>query len=110
MSGVGNADIGLAIFIIIIGLFLVWSFFYFIPVKLWLAARFAHAPVSILSLIGMRLKRIPPSEIVNPLITAVQARVPVTREDLEAHFLAGGNVDTVVDALISADKARIPLT
>lgn len=100
----------LLVIVIVFILFLVWSLFYFVPIKLWLAARFAKTPVSILSLIGMRLKRIPPVAIVNPLIEAVQARVPVVREDLEAHYLAGGNVATVIHALVAADKARIPLT
>jgi len=104
------AGVVLLILIIVVSLFVLWGFFYFVPVKLWLAARFAKAPVSILSLIGMRLKRIPPIAIVNPLIEAVQARVVVNREDLEAHYLAGGNVGTVVHALVAADKARIPLT
>jgi len=96
--------------IAVIVLVLIFSVLYFVPIKLWLAAKFADTPVSILSLIGMRLKRIPPSEIVNPMIAAVQARVPVKRQDLEAHFLAHGNVGLVVQALIEADKARIPLT
>jgi uncharacterized protein YqfA (UPF0365 family) len=105
-----DPQMALAAVAIVAGLFLIWGFFYFVPVKLWLAARFAKAPVSIFSLIGMRLKRIPPSEIVNPMIAAIQARVPVQREDLEAHYLAGGDVHLVVRALVSADKARIPLT
>ncbi|OPZ17034.1 MAG: SigmaW regulon antibacterial [candidate division BRC1 bacterium ADurb.BinA364] len=104
-----NSTLAIAL-VLLFGCFIFFGIlFYFVPIKLWLAARVAHAPVSILSLIGMRLKRIVPSEIVNPMIAAVQARVPVTRTDLEAHYLAGGNVHLVVRALISADKARIPL-
>ncbi len=110
MFPLDSATVGLMILVLVVGLILLWAFFYFVPVKLWLAARFAHAPVSILSLVGMRMKRIPQTEIVNPLITAIQAHIPINREDLEAHYLAGGNVNLVVSALIAADKARIPLT
>lgn len=83
---------------------------YLVPVRLWLAARFSGVPISLFSLIGMRLRRIPPSDIVNPLINAVQAGVPVTRQQLESHWLAGGKVHQVVNALIAAEKAGISLS
>lgn len=86
--------------------FLLWL----IPVRLWVAAFAAGVRVGIVTLIGMRLRRVPPAIIVNPLITAHKAGLTITINQLEAHYLAGGNVYQVVSALISADKANIPLT
>jgi uncharacterized protein YqfA (UPF0365 family) len=83
--------------------------FYFVPFRLWIAAKTSGVPVSMFALIGMRLRRIPPVEIVNPLINAVQADVDVSRAQLESLYLSGGNVPTVVNALIAATKANIPL-
>lgn len=88
-----------------IGLFL-----YFIPVGLWIAAMASGAGVGIGQLIAMRLRRVPPAAIVNPRISAVKAGLQLPVNLLEAHYLAGGNVDRVVLALISADKAGISLT
>jgi len=85
-------------------------FFYYIPFMLWVSAIAAGAPVGLFDLFGMRLRRVVPAEVVNPLIAAVQAGLNVKVKDLEAHYLAGGRVQTVVTALISADKAKIPLT
>ncbi len=93
----------------VILVFAAFVFFYFIPLKLWIAAKMTGVPISLFSLIAMRLRRIPPSDIVNPMIAATQAGVRVSRAALEAHYLAGGRVHMVVNALISADKARIPL-
>ena len=83
--------------------------FTFIPVGLWIAAISAGVRVSLISLVAMRLRRVPPARIINPLIKAEKAGLDVEQNQLEAHFLAGGNVDRVVDALIAADKARIEL-
>jgi uncharacterized protein YqfA (UPF0365 family) len=83
--------------------------FTFIPVGLWIAAISAGVRVSLVSLVAMRLRRVPPARIINPLIKAEKAGLDVEQNQLEAHFLAGGNVDRVVDALIAADKARIEL-
>jgi uncharacterized protein YqfA (UPF0365 family) len=80
-----------------------------IPVGLWVSAVAAGVKVSLLSLVAMRLRRVPPHRIILPLIKADKAGIDVTQDQLEAHFLAGGNVDRVVDALIAADKARIAL-
>lgn len=85
-------------------------FFYFVPVGLWIAARFSGAGVGILQLVAMRLRRVPPASIVNPRISSVKAGFPLPADLLEAHFLAGGDVARVVFALISAQKARIHLT
>ena len=84
-------------------------FFWFIPVGLWISALSAGVKVSIVSLVGMRLRRVAPNKIILPLIKADKAGIPVDQNQLEAHMLAGGNVDRVVDALIAADKAKIPL-
>ena len=84
-------------------------FFFFIPIGLWISALAAGVQVSITSLVGMRLRRVAPARIILPLIKADKAGILVNQNQLEAHFLAGGNVDRVVDALIAADKARITL-
>jgi uncharacterized protein YqfA (UPF0365 family) len=84
--------------------------FYFVPVGLWVAATFSGAQVSIFELIAMRLRRVPPSTIVNSRISAVKAGLDIPVDHLEAHFLAGGHVERVVFALISAEKAGIRLT
>ena len=80
-----------------------------IPVGLWISAVAAGVRVSLVSLVAMRLRRVPPNKIILPLIKADKAGIDVEQNQLEAHYLAGGNVDRVVDALIAADKARIAL-
>lgn len=101
---------GLAfIFIIFIGIVGFFMFLYFVPVGLWITAIFAGVKVTIGSLIGMRIRKVPPSVIVNSLITANKAGIPVTTNELETHYLAGGNVPNVIRALISAEKANISL-
>lgn len=97
----------LFVFLGIVGLFI---FFYFIPVGLWITAVFANVKVTIGELIGMRIRKVPPSVIVNSLITATKAGLTVTTRELETHYLAGGNVPNVIRALISADKANISLS
>jgi hypothetical protein len=83
--------------------------FSFIPVGLWISALAAGVRVGIFTLIGMRLRRVPPAQIVNPLIKADKAGINISVNQLEAHYLAGGNVDRVVNALIAAERAAIPL-
>src|SRR5690606_31621456 len=75
----------------------------------WISAIAAGVKVSLVSLVAMRLRRVPPHRIILPLIKADKAGIEVSQNQLEAHYLAGGNVDRVVDALIAADKARIAL-
>ena len=82
---------------------------YLVPIPLWIAAWASGAYVGLFTLIGMRLRRVPPSTVVNARISAVKAGLDISINDLEAHFLAGGNVVRVVNAMISADKANIPL-
>ncbi len=83
---------------------------YLIPIPLWIAAWASGAYVGLFTLIGMRLRRVPPGTIVTARISAVKAGLDISVNDLEAHYLAGGNVVRVVNALISADKANIPMT
>lgn len=99
-----------AIIVIIIAIILLAILFTFVPVTLWISALAAGVKVSILTLIGMRLRRVTPSRIVNPLIKAHKAGIEVTINQLESHYLAGGNVDRVVNALIAAHRANIALT
>jgi uncharacterized protein YqfA (UPF0365 family) len=102
-------SVGLLIAIIIIAIIILWLFLYFIPLGLWFSAVFARVYVPIGQLIGMRIRKVPPSIIINALVSATKAGLKLNRDDLEAHYLAGGNVRSVVNALISADKANIAL-
>jgi uncharacterized protein YqfA (UPF0365 family) len=102
---------GLSLIIIIAVGFLIILFLYFIPVRLYIAAIASGVKIKIFQdLIGMRLRRVPPSVIVNSMITATKAGIIVEQGKLEAHFLAGGNVPRVINALISADKANLGLS
>ncbi|WP_394373325.1 flotillin-like protein FloA [Algoriphagus marincola] len=92
------------------GIILLFIFLYFVPVNLWITAQFANVRVGIGELIGMRIRKVPPSIIVNSMITATKAGLQLTTNDLETHYLAGGNVPNVIRALISADKANINLS
>ncbi|MDR3148660.1 MAG: flotillin-like protein FloA [Oscillospiraceae bacterium] len=86
-----------------------WLFFTFIPVGLWISALAAGAHVNLFTLIGMRLRRVSPPKIVLPKIQATKAGVPIDINKLEAHYLAKGNVERVVNALIAAQRADINL-
>jgi len=86
-----------------------WLLFYLIPVGLWFNALLSGVRVSLVQLILMRWRKVPPAVIVNALITSFKAGIPLNRNELEAHYLAGGRVKNVINALISADKANIPL-
>ncbi len=86
-------------------------FLHYIPVRLWLTAFFSGVQIKLVrDLVGMRLRNVPPAMIVKPLITAHKAGIHLDTPQLEAHYLAGGHVQKVVNALISADKANIDLT
>jgi len=93
--------------LVIVALFILFSV---VPVGLWVSAWAAGVRVPLITLIAMRLRRVPPARIIYPLIKATKAGIAVPLEKLEAHYLAGGNVDRVVDALIAAQKAGIELT
>jgi uncharacterized protein YqfA (UPF0365 family) len=84
-------------------------FFYFVPIGMWFSALLSGVKVPLLQLIFMRWRKVPPSVIVKAMINSTKAGLALTRDQLEAHFLAGGNVINVVNALISADKANINL-
>ncbi len=86
-------------------------FTYFIPIGLWISAYFAGVRVAIFKdLVGMRLRKVPPRQIITPKISATKAGLAIGLDRMEAHFLAGGNINAVILALISADKANIDLT
>ncbi len=99
-------DLGIMIVFIIIG---VMVFLHFVPLGLWISALAAGVHVGIFTLVGMRMRRVPPGKIILPLIKANKAGLDVSVNQLEAHYLAGGNVDKVVDALIASHRAEISL-
>ena len=91
------------------GLVALWLIFYFIPVGLWFSALVSGVRISLLQLILMRWRKVPPSVIVSSMIESTKAGLSLDPNELEAHFLAGGNVPNVVHALVSAQKANIQL-
>lgn len=97
---------------IIMGLIfvLVVVFFTMVPVGLWITARFSGLKISMASLVAMRFRRLSPSKIVNAMIKSHQAGINIETNDLESHYLAGGNINQVVDALIAAERANIDLS
>ncbi len=97
---------GFVVLVIVFALFIL----YMVPIRLWIAALASGASVNLFSLVGMRFRRIPPKVIVEPRISAVRAGLQIKSDDLESHYLAGGDVNKVVLALISADKAGIELS
>ena len=107
MSGIVFA---LPLGVIIVVIFIVSLFLHFVPIGLWISARAAGVNVGIFNLVGMRLRRVIPSKIVLPLVKANKAGLDVNANQLEAHYLAGGDVDRVVDALIAAQRATMSLT
>ena len=98
------------IILLCILLLLVVVFFVVVPVGIWISAVAANVKVSIFNLVGMKLRRVPPAKIVFPLIKAVKAGINVKANQLEAHYLAGGNVDSVVNSLIAAERAGMDLS
>ncbi len=108
----GFADLlglGTYVLIIIAIVFLLAMFFSFVPLALWISALAANVKVGIFTLIGMRLRRVVPSRVIIPLIMASKAGVEISINKLEAHYLAGGNVEKVVNSIIAAQRANIPL-
>jgi uncharacterized protein YqfA (UPF0365 family) len=98
-----------SLFSVILIVIAISLFFSFVPVMLWITAMASGVYIGLTTLIGMRLRRITPARIVNPLIKARKAGLNVDISQLETHYLAGGNVDRVVDALIAAQRANIDL-
>ena len=101
---------GISLILIIIGS--VVAFFlllYLLPVNLWFTAQLSNVKISLLNLVLMRLRKVPPALITNAMIISSKAGLRLTSNEIETHYLAGGNVNKVIKALISADKANIPL-
>ncbi|MGE6488385.1 flotillin-like protein FloA [Paenisporosarcina sp. NPDC076898] len=108
IEGITGSTIGIII-AIIAAFILLAIFMTFVPIALWISALAAGVRISIFTLVGMRLRRVIPQRIVNPLIKAHKAGLTVSINQLESHYLAGGNVDRVVNALIAAHRANIDL-
>ena len=104
----GGALVTLLIFVVII--IAVAFILSFVPIGLWISAVAAGVKVGIFTLVGMRLRRVKPKRVIEPMIKAHKAGIQLSTNQLESHFLAGGNVDRVVDALIAAQRADINLT
>lgn len=98
-----------SIIVIVLILIFISIFLSFVPIGLWVTAFFSGVRIKISELIGMKLRRVKPSRIVRPAIKATKAGLNLEIASLEAHYLAGGNVNTLVDALIAAQRANIPL-
>ncbi len=96
--------------LLVVVLILVGLFIYLVPIGLWVSALAAGVKIGIFNLVGMRLRRISPVRIVGPMIKSHKAGIPTGSDRLEAHYLAGGNVDRVINALIAAQRAEINLT
>jgi uncharacterized protein YqfA (UPF0365 family) len=107
MNNLGGPVLLVLIFGVIVA---VAVFFHFVPIGLWINALASGVKVSFFQLFGMRVRRVDPKRIVNPLINASKAGLNIEVKELESLYLAGGNVDNVVRALISADKAGIAIT
>ncbi|WP_078552775.1 flotillin-like protein FloA [Bacillus alkalicellulosilyticus] len=107
MPGTGDIMILVVLGLIIIAFAVLFTF---VPVMLWISALAAGVKIGIFELVGMRLRRVIPARVVNPLIKAVKAGLDLNTSKLEGHYLAGGNVDRVVNALIAAQRANIDLS
>ena len=106
-----NLFTSFSLLVIIISLSGLIVLFYFVPIRIWITATFSGVRLNLFrDLVGMRLRRVSPTDIVRPLITAHKAGIYVDTSLLEAHHLAGGHVQQVINALISADKANINLS
>ena len=104
------ADFNIVPVLIVAAVIIVFAvFFSFVPIRLWISATAAGVRVGIFNLIGMRIRKVSPQIIVNPMIKATKAGLDLSINKLEAHHLAGGNVDRVVNALIAAQRAEITL-
>ncbi|MFM8318651.1 MAG: flotillin-like FloA family protein, partial [Bacteroidota bacterium] len=100
------------VFLLVIAGGLALAFFtllYFVPVNLWITAVFSGVRIGIMDLVLMRIRKVPPAVVVNAMITSTKAGLSVSANEIETHYLAGGHVNNVIRALISAEKANIPL-
>lgn len=105
MDGIFGVLLTIAIVVIVLSVF-----FSVIPVRLWIAAISSNVKVGIIGLVGMKLRRVRPNQIVLPMIRATKAGIEVDINQLESHYLAGGKVGRVVDALIAAHRAKLDLS
>ncbi len=101
--------IGFYAIILVLAIVFLWIILYFVPLNLWFQCILTQVKISLIQLILMRWRKVPPSIIVNAMINSKKAGLNLSADQLEAHYLAGGHVQKVVNALISADKANIPL-
>ena len=104
-----SESLGVLVAMIIGGFILLWVLLYYVPVALWFSALVSGVRISLIQLVLMRWRKVPPQVIVTAMIASKKAGIELGRDDLEAHFLAGGHVKSVVDSLISADKANMDL-
>lgn len=95
---------------IVLVIIFICIFLTFVPIGLWISAKASNAPVSLSSLIGMRLRRVNPNYIVEPLIKGTKANLDITANQLESHYLSGGSVNKIVNALIAAQRANLELS
>jgi len=102
-------EVGALLLIIALSVVGLWIIFYFVPVGLWFQALVSGVRISLVQLIFMRWRKVPPRVIVQAMIEGTKAGLTLNRNEMEAHFLAGGRVSKVVHALVSAQKANIPL-
>ena len=102
-------QVGMIAVVVFVALIALWLIFYFIPVGLWFSALVSGVRISLLQLVLMRWRKVPPSTIVSSMIESTKAGLALNPNELEAHYLAGGNVTNVVHALVSAQKANIML-
>lgn len=97
------------VLIVVGGVVAFFVLIYLLPVNLWFTAQLSNVKISLLHLVLMRLRKVPPSLVTNAMITSTKAGLRISTNEIETHYLAGGNVNKVIKALISADKANIPL-
>src|SRR6056297_3644961 len=97
------------IVIVVAIIVVLWIFLYFVPIGLWFSALVSGVRISLLQLILMRWRKVPPAVVVRAMIEGTKAGIELLRNDLEAHYLAGGKVEKVTHALVSASKANIDL-
>ncbi len=105
----GELTVAVTAILLVVAVILLIAFFNFVPLSLWISAMASGVRVNIMTLVGMRFRRIQPARIILPLIKATKAGLKVNMNEMEAHLLAGGNVDRVINALIAAQSAQIPL-
>ncbi len=99
-----------AILAIVVLIFILLVFLSFVPIGLWISAKASNTNVSLFSLVGMRLRRVKPSYIIEPLIKGTKANLDITANQLESHYLSGGSINKIVNALIAAQRANLELS